>query len=86
MATAEISGHLYLAVDPSPENPQQRQTGDQAAVPPDAGRELQVIKGELGEARFNGGRFNDAARLMEQITTSDGQIDFLTLPGYRLLA
>ena len=28
----------------------------------------------------------DAARLMEQITTSDELIDFLTLPGYRLLA
>ncbi|MGP4880578.1 malate synthase, partial [Klebsiella pneumoniae] len=26
------------------------------------------------------------ARLMEQITTSDELIDFLTLPGYRLLA
>ena len=32
------------------------------------------------------GRFDDAARLMEQITTSDELIDFLTLPGYRLLA
>ena len=31
-------------------------------------------------------RFDDAARLMEQITTSDELIDFLTLPGYRLLA
>lgn len=36
-----------------------------------------------GEHRFSSGRFNDAARLMEQITTSDDLIDFLTLPGYR---
>ena len=48
--------------------------------------ELLVIKNELGDSRFNGGRFDDAARLMEQITTSDELIDFLTLPGYRLLA
>ena len=48
--------------------------------------ELLVIKDELGDARFSGGRFDDAARLMEQITTSDELIDFLTLPGYRLLA
>ncbi|KOQ94212.1 malate synthase, partial [Pluralibacter gergoviae] len=41
---------------------------------------------ELGDARYDGGRFEEAARLMEQITTSDDLIDFLTLPGYRLLA
>jgi len=48
--------------------------------------EMLVIQEELGEHRFSSGRFNDAARLMEQITTSDELIDFLTLPGYRLLA
>ncbi len=48
--------------------------------------EMQVIQEELGEHRFSSGRFTDAARLMEQITTSDELIDFLTLPGYRLLA
>ncbi|EQB7291712.1 malate synthase A [Escherichia albertii] len=48
--------------------------------------EMKVIASELGEQRFNNGRFEDAARLMEQITTSDELIDFLTLPGYRLLA
>lgn len=47
---------------------------------------MKVIASELGEQRFNNGRFEDAARLMEQITTSDELIDFLTLPGYRLLA
>ncbi|MBK4714879.1 MULTISPECIES: malate synthase A [Tenebrionibacter/Tenebrionicola group] len=48
--------------------------------------EMQVIREELGEPRFRHGRFDDAARLMEHITTSDELIDFLTLPGYRLLA
>ena len=48
--------------------------------------ELEVVKQELGDARYDGGRFEEAARLMEQITTSDDLIDFLTLPGYRLLA
>ena len=50
------------------------------------GEELMTIQDELGEHRFSSGRFDDAARLMEQITTSDELIDFLTLPGYRLLA
>lgn len=50
------------------------------------GEEMKVIASELGEERFSQGRFDDAARLMEQITTSDELIDFLTLPGHRLLA
>jgi malate synthase len=48
--------------------------------------ELMVVQDELGEHRFSSGRFEEAARLMEQITTSDDLVDFLTLPGYRLLA
>ena len=47
--------------------------------------EMLVIQEELGEARFSGGRFEEAARLMDQITTQDKLIDFLTLPGYSLL-
>ncbi|WP_373566119.1 hypothetical protein, partial [Klebsiella pneumoniae] len=35
---------------------------------------------------FNAGRYAEAARLMERITTQDEVIDFLTLPGYELLA
>lgn len=42
--------------------------------------EMLVIQDELGEHRYSSGRFDDAARLMEQITTSDELIDFLTLP------
>ncbi|MBG6248926.1 malate synthase A [Candidatus Symbiopectobacterium sp. PLON1] len=47
--------------------------------------EMLVIQEELGEARFSGGRFDEAARPMDQITTQDKLIDFLTLPGYTLL-
>ncbi|MFZ4833389.1 malate synthase A [Rouxiella sp. Mn2063] len=48
--------------------------------------EMQVIQQELGEQRFSSGRFHEAAALMEKITTQDELIDFLTLPGYSLLA
>lgn len=48
--------------------------------------EIQVVKLELGAERFDRGRFEEAARLMERITTQDELIDFLTLPGYALLA
>lgn len=48
--------------------------------------EMQVIQQELGEQRFSSGRFQEAATLMEKITTQDELIDFLTLPGYALLA
>ncbi|MCW7548733.1 malate synthase A [Photorhabdus sp. APURE] len=47
--------------------------------------EMEVIKQEVGETRFSQGRFSDAAKLMERITTQDELIDFLTLPGYQLL-
>lgn len=48
--------------------------------------EMQVIQQELGELRFSTGRFQEAAALMGKITTQDELIDFLTLPGYALLA
>ncbi|MDI9227870.1 malate synthase A, partial [Serratia bockelmannii] len=48
--------------------------------------EMLVVREEVGEARFNAGRFEEAASLMERITTQDELIDFLTLPGYELLA
>lgn len=48
--------------------------------------EMLVVREELGEARYHAGRFDEAAQLMERITTQDQLIDFLTLPGYELLA
>ncbi|MGL5146972.1 MAG: malate synthase A, partial [Plesiomonas shigelloides] len=47
--------------------------------------ELINIKQELGSERFENGRFAEAARLLEEITTADTLVDFLTLPGYELL-
>ncbi|MDR3055736.1 MAG: malate synthase A [Zoogloeaceae bacterium] len=48
--------------------------------------EYAVVRRELGDARFDSGRFAEAARLLEDITTADELIDFLTLPGYAKLA
>ncbi|WP_275076932.1 malate synthase A [Providencia rettgeri] len=47
--------------------------------------ELQVIQKELGDKRFQSGRFREAADLMRRITTQDELIEFLTIPGYQLL-
>ncbi len=47
--------------------------------------EMQVVKGELGEARFKSGRFGKAEEIMEHITTSDELVTFLTLAGYDYL-
>ncbi|MFV0447605.1 MAG: malate synthase A [Vibrio sp.] len=48
--------------------------------------EIEVVKSELGEERFNSGRFSEAAELMEKLTTSDELTNFLTVPGYEYLA
>lgn len=47
--------------------------------------ECLVIRQELGDSRYLTGRFDEAASLMERITTESGLVEFLTLPGYRLL-
>ena len=47
--------------------------------------ELANVKEELGSDRFTQGKFTQAAVLLEQITTSDELVDFLTLPGYDIL-
>lgn len=47
--------------------------------------EMKVIEKELGTERFDSGQFTQAAKLMEQLTTSDQLTDFLTLPGYQYL-
>ncbi|WP_158781710.1 malate synthase A [Pantoea sp. BAV 3049] len=47
--------------------------------------EMLVIQQELGEQRYCQGRFTEAAELMERITTEAELVEFLTLPGYRLL-
>lgn len=47
--------------------------------------EIQVVKQEVGSARFAAGRFAEAAELMAKLTTSDELTNFLTVPGYDYL-
>ncbi|MGF1725106.1 malate synthase A [Photobacterium nomapromontoriensis] len=47
--------------------------------------EMDVLKQELGTQRFDSGRFDEAAVMMSQLTTSDELVNFLTLPGYEYL-
>ncbi len=47
--------------------------------------EMQVVRGEVGEDRFQDGRFREAAELMDRLTTDDEMNDFLTLPAYEML-
>jgi malate synthase len=47
--------------------------------------ELQKIRTSVGEERFAKGRYDEAAKLFSDLTTSDTYADFLTLPGYELL-
>ncbi len=44
--------------------------------------ELARVRRELGEAAWNSGRYEEAAALFDDITTSDDYVEFLTLPGY----
>ncbi|MGL4919977.1 MAG: malate synthase, partial [Plesiomonas shigelloides] len=47
--------------------------------------ELATLRDELGAEKYDTGRYEEAAALMEQITVSDELVNFLTLPGYRYL-
>jgi malate synthase len=47
--------------------------------------ELARVKALLGAEGLAAGRYDDAARLFEEITTSDDYVEFLTLPGYQWL-
>ncbi|CAM3082825.1 malate synthase A [Vibrio mytili] len=47
--------------------------------------EVDVVKREIGEARYQAGRFDEAAQLMAELTTSDELTNFLTVPGYDYL-
>ena len=47
--------------------------------------ELAKVRTLLGETGWAAGRYEDAARLFEQITLSDDYVEFLTLPGYAWL-
>ncbi|WP_051045225.1 malate synthase A [Halalkalibacterium ligniniphilum] len=47
--------------------------------------ELNKLKEELGQERFEEGRFSEAVSLFEQLISNDEFEEFLTLPGYQLL-
>ena len=47
--------------------------------------ELERIKSELGEERFNSGRFDEASELFDKLIKEDTFYDFLTLPAYEIL-
>jgi malate synthase len=46
--------------------------------------EMVAIKEELGRG-YDAGRYEEAARLFDEISTSDVLVDFLTLPAYRMI-
>jgi malate synthase len=47
--------------------------------------ELEVVRGEIGDARFERGAFGPAKELFYRVATSDELIEFLTLPAYERL-
>ncbi len=47
--------------------------------------EMDRVRVEVGEARFTGGRFDDARTLFERLSTQPEFCEFLTLPAYELL-
>lgn len=44
--------------------------------------ELARVRSELGETAWQAGRYEEAAKLFDEITASDNYVEFLTLPGY----
>jgi len=47
--------------------------------------ELAKVRTLLGEEGWKAGRYEEAVKLFDQITTSDEYVEFLTLPGYAWL-
>ncbi len=47
--------------------------------------EMERVRGEIGETRFTGGRFDEAIRLFERLCIAPEFVEFLTLPAYDLL-
>ena len=45
--------------------------------------ELPKVKTYLGELAYTAGRYEEAAKLFEQITSDETYVEFLTLPAYR---
>lgn len=49
-------------------------------------QEAEVVRQEVGEQCWQNQPFKQAKQLLEEITTADELVDFLTLPGYQKLA
>ncbi|MCK6592503.1 MAG: malate synthase A, partial [Polyangiaceae bacterium] len=47
--------------------------------------EMDTLRGVLGDARWTGGRFEEACRLFEDLATAEELADFLTVPAYEML-
>jgi malate synthase len=47
--------------------------------------ELGKVRTLLGEGAWKSGQYDEAARLFDELTTSDTYVEFLTLPGYERL-
>ena len=47
--------------------------------------EMETIKTEVGEERFIVGRFDEAVKIMDHLTTSEQLVDFLTITAYEYL-
>jgi malate synthase len=47
--------------------------------------ELPKVRAQLGDVAWKAGRYEEAARLFDRITTDDNYVDFLTLPAYELI-
>ena len=61
-------------------------TIDAALVSALLDEEMGRIRGEVGSARFEGGRYAEARELFESLSTARELADFLTLPAYERLA
>jgi len=47
--------------------------------------EMERVKGEVGGAAYNGGRFPEAIKLFSDMSLADTFEEFLTVPAYRLI-
>ncbi|MNC88696.1 Malate synthase A [compost metagenome] len=45
--------------------------------------ELPKVRRHLGEEAWSAGRYEEGARLFEQLTADDTYVEFLTLPAYQ---
>lgn len=60
-------------------------TIDLALVQQTIAEELDVIKGEIGEERFNAGKFPEASKLFEDMVANEDLAEFLTLSAYEAI-